>query len=53
VLVHGANDWNATNKGGGWEFPAFWIVALIALFFWLETVRLHCAQRALLQQNNA
>jgi putative oxidoreductase len=32
VLVHGANDWNATNKGSGWEFPAFWIVALIALF---------------------
>jgi putative oxidoreductase len=32
VLVHGANGWNATNKGGGWEFPALWIVALIALF---------------------
>jgi putative oxidoreductase len=32
VLVHGANGWLFTNKGGGWEYPAFWAVALIALF---------------------
>ncbi|MDE1952154.1 MAG: DoxX family protein [Betaproteobacteria bacterium] len=32
VLVHGANGWLFTNKGGGWEYPAFWAVGLIALF---------------------
>lgn len=32
VLVHGANGWLFSSKGGGWEFPAFWVVGLIALF---------------------
>jgi putative oxidoreductase len=32
VLVHGANGWLFTNKGGGWEYPAFWAVALFSLF---------------------
>jgi putative oxidoreductase len=32
VLVHGANGWMFANKGGGWEYPAFWAVALIVLF---------------------
>ncbi|SBP89719.1 DoxX family protein [Thiomonas delicata] len=32
VLVHGANGWLFTNKGGGWEYPAFWSVGLITLF---------------------
>jgi putative oxidoreductase len=32
VIVHGANGWLFANKGGGWEFPAFWAVALIVLF---------------------
>ncbi len=32
VLVHGANGWLFTNKGGGWEYPAFWTVGLIALY---------------------
>ena len=32
VLVHGANGWLFTNKGGGWEYPLFWAVALFALF---------------------
>jgi len=32
VTVHGANGWLFTNKGGGWEYPAFWAVTLIALF---------------------
>ena len=32
ALVHGANGWLFTNKGGGWEYPAFWAVALVALF---------------------
>lgn len=27
--VHGANGFFFTNSGGGWEFPAFWAVALI------------------------
>jgi len=29
VFVHGANGWMFTAKGGGWEFPAFWSLALI------------------------
>jgi putative oxidoreductase len=32
VLVHGANGWLFTNKGGGWEYPAFWIVGLVVLY---------------------
>lgn len=31
VMVHGHNGWLFTNKGGGWEYPAFWAVALIVL----------------------
>jgi putative oxidoreductase len=31
VLVHGKNGWLFSNKDGGWEFPAFWIVGLLAL----------------------
>lgn len=31
VTVHGANGWLFTNRGGGWEYPAFWSVALIVL----------------------
>ncbi len=31
VLVHGANGWLASAKGGGWEFPAFWAAGLLAL----------------------
>ena len=31
VLVHGANGWLFTNKGGGWEYPAFWSVSLVVL----------------------
>jgi putative oxidoreductase len=30
--VHGKNGWLFSNKGGGWEFPAFWAAALFALF---------------------
>ena len=29
ITVHGANGWLFTNKGGGWEYPAFWAVALL------------------------
>jgi len=32
VLVHGANGWEFTNKDGGWEYPAFWTVALVVQF---------------------
>jgi putative oxidoreductase len=32
VLAHGANGWLFTNEGGGWEFPALWTVALIAVY---------------------
>jgi len=32
ALVHGAKGWLFTNKGGGWEYPAFWAVGLIALY---------------------
>ena len=31
VLVHGKNGWLFTNKDGGWEYPAFWVVGLLAL----------------------
>ncbi len=31
VLVHGKAGWLFTNKDGGWEFPAFWVVGLLAL----------------------
>ncbi len=31
VMVHGHNGWLFTNKGGGWEYPAFWAVSLVVL----------------------
>jgi len=31
VLVHGRNGWLFTNKDGGWEYPAFWVVGLLVL----------------------
>ncbi len=31
VMVHGKAGWQFTNKDGGWEFPAFWAVGLVAL----------------------
>lgn len=32
VVVHGKNGWVFTNKDGGWEFPAFWALALFVQF---------------------
>jgi mono/diheme cytochrome c family protein/uncharacterized membrane protein YphA (DoxX/SURF4 family) len=32
VMVHGKNGWLFSNRGGGWEFPAFWAAALFVLF---------------------
>ena len=32
ATVHGAKGWLFTNKGGGWEYPAFWAAGLIALY---------------------
>ncbi len=32
VKVHGRNGWLFSNKDGGWEYPAFWTAALLALF---------------------
>jgi putative oxidoreductase len=29
ATVHGANGFFFTNSGGGWEYPAFWAVALL------------------------
>jgi len=29
VTVHGKAGWLFTNKDGGWEYPAFWAVALL------------------------
>lgn len=29
VLVHAQNGFLFSNAGGGWEYPAFWVVALI------------------------
>jgi len=31
IWVHAANGWVFTSTGGGWEYPAFLIVASIAL----------------------
>ena len=31
VTVHGPAGFWFTNANGGWEYPAFWIVGLIAL----------------------
>jgi putative oxidoreductase len=30
--VHGKAGWLFTNKDGGWEYPAFWAVALVVQF---------------------
>jgi putative oxidoreductase len=32
VTVHGKNGWIFSNKDGGWEFPAFWALALFVQF---------------------
>lgn len=29
VFVHGHNGWLFSNENGGWEFPAFWGLALV------------------------
>ncbi|WFE91796.1 DoxX family protein [Roseibium porphyridii] len=29
VFVHAQNGWLFSNENGGWEFPAFWALALI------------------------
>jgi putative oxidoreductase len=29
ATVHAANGFFFTNAGGGWEYPAFWAVALL------------------------
>jgi putative oxidoreductase len=29
IFVHGDKGWLFTNEGGGWEFPAFWVVVLV------------------------
>jgi putative oxidoreductase len=29
VFAHGGSGWLFSNPGGGWEFPAFWAVALV------------------------
>jgi len=29
VFVHADKGWLFTNEGGGWEFPAFWVVVLV------------------------
>ncbi|MFQ3790023.1 DoxX family protein [Halomonas sp. A29] len=29
VWVHAGNGWVFSNPGGGWEYPAFWAIALL------------------------
>ena len=29
MFAHGDNGWLFSNEGGGWEFPAFWIVGCV------------------------
>jgi putative oxidoreductase len=31
VTVHGANGFMFSNPNGGWEYPAFWAIALVVL----------------------
>jgi putative oxidoreductase len=31
ATVHGKAGWLFTNKDGGWEYPAFWSIALLVL----------------------
>jgi putative oxidoreductase len=50
VFAHGANGWLFTNKGGGWEFPAFWTVGLVALYLlgrWRDGAQTYPARRHL------
>ena len=32
VTVHGKKGWLFSNTDGGWEYPAFWAAALVAVF---------------------
>lgn len=32
VTVHARKGWLFTNKDGGWEYPAFWALALLVQF---------------------
>jgi putative oxidoreductase len=32
VTVHAKKGWLFTNKDGGWEYPAFWALALLVQF---------------------
>ena len=32
VTVHGKKGWLFSNADGGWEYPAFWAAALVAVF---------------------
>lgn len=32
ITVQGKNGWLFSNKGGGWEYPAFWAAALLVQF---------------------
>ena len=32
LWVHSGAGWVFSNEGGGWEYPAFWTVALVAQF---------------------
>lgn len=29
VFAHASAGWLFSNEGGGWEYPAFWVVALV------------------------
>lgn len=31
LVVHSGNGWMFSNANGGWEFPAFWVVAQVIL----------------------
>ena len=31
-IGHRGNGWMFASQGGGWEFPALWLVALVALY---------------------
>jgi putative oxidoreductase len=31
LFAHASNGWVFSNSGGGWEYPVFWAIALVAL----------------------
>lgn len=33
IFGHGGNGFTFSNAGGGWEYPVYWAITMIAVFF--------------------